>query len=211
MDAESLKKALKDRQSGLVSLSDNLVDTVWGSDRPARTLNPVFPLSIEFSGIVCDTVSPLHADRSYPGQSHEDKLAAVRKELKAKNLVATVLNALDDVAWLFNLRGSDIDYNPGADLSPRPCLFAHFTPSLLCICCRDCGFRHSLRERIANRRGCAKTPRFLRQDPVLRIVLPLSEGAEFWLGKGTQTCEFGASLPRTCLTTRPQTKANLDQ
>ncbi|KAF9653718.1 Creatinase/aminopeptidase [Thelephora ganbajun] len=94
-DAESLKKSLKDRQSELVSLSDNLVDIAWGSDRPARTLNPVYPLSTEFAG-----------------QSHEDKLAAVRKELESKKLVATVVDALDDVAWLFNLRGSDIDYNP---------------------------------------------------------------------------------------------------
>ena len=60
---------------------------------------------------------PRRVDRSHPGQSHGDKLAAVRKELKSKNLVATVVNALDDVAWLFNLRGSDIDYNPGAEFS----------------------------------------------------------------------------------------------
>lgn len=51
MDAESLKKSLKGRQSELVSLSQNLVDIVWGSDRPARDLNHVFPLSIEFTGI----------------------------------------------------------------------------------------------------------------------------------------------------------------
>ena len=138
---------------------------------------------------------PLHADRSYPGQSHEDKLAAVRKELKARNLVATVVNALDDVAWLFNLRGLDIDYNPGVDLSPRDrILSAHFTCSLFCVCCRDCGFCYSLRERFANRRDCTKTPWFFRQDPVLRIVLSLSEGAEFPPGKGTKACEFEALL-----------------
>ncbi|KAF9788041.1 Creatinase/aminopeptidase [Thelephora terrestris] len=94
-DAESVKKSLKGRQSELVSLSENLVDIVWGTDRPARSLNHVFPLPIKFTG-----------------QSHEDKLAVVRKELESKKLVATVVNALDDVAWLFNLRGSDIDYNP---------------------------------------------------------------------------------------------------
>ena len=57
-DAESLKKALKDRQSELVSLSDNLVDVVWGSNRPARTLNPVSLLSTKFSGILHDRVVP---------------------------------------------------------------------------------------------------------------------------------------------------------
>lgn len=55
----------------------------------------------------------VRADCSFLGQSHEDKLAAVRKELESKKLAATVVNALDDVAWLFNLRGSDIEYNPG--------------------------------------------------------------------------------------------------
>ena len=38
--------------------------------------------------------------------------------MESKKLVATVANALDDVAWLFNLRGSDIEYNPGLYLSP---------------------------------------------------------------------------------------------
>jgi len=54
VDAESLKKSLKDRKSELVSLSENLVDIVWGSKRPARNLNAVFPLSIKFTGIIRD-------------------------------------------------------------------------------------------------------------------------------------------------------------
>lgn len=72
------------------------------------------------------------ADGPSPGQSHEDKLAAVRKELENKKLIATVVNALDDVGWLFNLRGSDIDYNPGSNLPSRDhVLLAHFTQSSL--------------------------------------------------------------------------------
>lgn len=66
------------------------------------------------------------------GQSHDDKLAAVRKELESKKHVATVVSALDDVAWLFNLRGSDIDYNPGPDLSPQDrASLTHFIQSSL--------------------------------------------------------------------------------
>jgi hypothetical protein len=61
----------------------------------------------------------LRADSPCSGQSHEDKLAAVRKDLESKKHIATVVNALDDVAWLFNLRGSDIDYNPGLNLPQR--------------------------------------------------------------------------------------------
>lgn len=36
-------------------------------------------------------------------------------------MVATVVNALDDVAWLFNLRGSDIEYNPGSHFFLHEC------------------------------------------------------------------------------------------
>lgn len=99
----------------------------------------------------------LHADGPRPGQSHEDKLAAVRKELENKKHTVTVVNALDDVAWLFNLRGSDIDYNPGLNLPQRDRVsLAHFTLSLFRVRRRDYGFRHPLRERFPNRRLCPK-------------------------------------------------------
>jgi Xaa-Pro aminopeptidase len=41
-----------------------------------------------------------------------DKLEDVRKELKKQDGRALVVTTLDEVAWLFNLRGSDIDFNP---------------------------------------------------------------------------------------------------
>ncbi|TFY78231.1 hypothetical protein EWM64_g5781 [Hericium alpestre] len=74
---------------------ENLVDKVWGADRPARPTNVVFPLDVKYSG-----------------QSHADKLAKLREELHRKNAGAMVVTMLDEVAWLFNLRGSDIAFNP---------------------------------------------------------------------------------------------------
>ncbi|KAI0062687.1 Creatinase/aminopeptidase [Artomyces pyxidatus] len=73
----------------------NLVDTIWGADRPPRPKNTVFPL-----------------DQKYAGVSPADKLSKVREELKKKDASAMVVTMLDEVAWLFNLRGSDIDFNP---------------------------------------------------------------------------------------------------
>ncbi|KAF9566554.1 Creatinase/aminopeptidase [Agrocybe pediades] len=93
-DAETLNKQLTPKGSSLVSVPYNLVDAIW-DDRPARTQNKVFYL-----------------DEKYSGQSHQDKVANVRKELAKKKAKATVVNMLDEVAWLFNLRGSDIDFNP---------------------------------------------------------------------------------------------------
>ncbi len=42
-----------------------------------------------------------------------DKLKEVREKLNESNGCALVVSMLDEVAWLFNLRGSDIAFNPG--------------------------------------------------------------------------------------------------
>jgi hypothetical protein len=49
-DAESLNKSLEPRKSELVSLKDNLVDIVWGKERPAQPRNKIFQLDIKYSG-----------------------------------------------------------------------------------------------------------------------------------------------------------------
>jgi len=46
------------------------------------------------------------------GKPFEEKLQDLRKTLTEKKSSGTVVSMLDDVAWLFNLRGSDIEYNP---------------------------------------------------------------------------------------------------
>ncbi|KAF9457926.1 putative Xaa-Pro aminopeptidase P [Collybia nuda] len=93
-DAETINKALSPKGSTLVPLEKNLVDAVW-NDRPPRPHNPVF-----------------HLDEKYSGQSPSDKISRLREEMEKKKHKAVVVTMLDEVAWLFNLRGSDIDYNP---------------------------------------------------------------------------------------------------
>ena len=73
----------------------NLVDIVWGEQRPARPSQPATVLDIEFSG-----------------KSSLDKQAQIADKLKDVEFEALLVTALDDVAWLTNLRGTDIDYNP---------------------------------------------------------------------------------------------------
>lgn len=51
-------------------------------------------------------------DVKYAGKKFEDKLEDLRKELDKKQSEGIILSMLDEIAWLFNLRGSDIDYNP---------------------------------------------------------------------------------------------------
>jgi Xaa-Pro aminopeptidase len=94
--AEKLDESIKKSGgAGLKAVSENLIDPVWGGDRPARSSNPVKLLVGKYSGK--DTAT---------------KLTELRKELAKKKAAAFVLSMLDEVAWLFNLRGSDITYNP---------------------------------------------------------------------------------------------------
>lgn len=94
VDADPIQSALKERDSQIVALSKNLVDLVW-TDRPARPASKVFPL-----------------DTKYSGEHHLEKIGRLRQELKKNGYKLMVVNMLDEVAWLFNLRGADIDYNP---------------------------------------------------------------------------------------------------
>ncbi|WP_163713719.1 aminopeptidase P family protein [Mangrovibacterium lignilyticum] len=72
----------------------DLMETVW-INRPILPPDPIF-----------------EHDVKYAGQSRLEKIAVIRKELKASKAQAILLTALDDIAWTFNLRGTDITYNP---------------------------------------------------------------------------------------------------
>ncbi|XP_052100615.1 xaa-Pro aminopeptidase 1-like [Mytilus californianus] len=97
MSSETWKpmdKVLKEAGHMLVPVSQNLVDLAW-EDRPSPPQNPLMVLP-----------------DSYTGQKWEDKVLKVREKMKSKNCGAFVVTPLDELAWLFNLRGSDIQYNP---------------------------------------------------------------------------------------------------
>jgi len=51
-------------------------------------------------------------DTCYAGKSAAEKLILLRAEMKKARAEVFVMSALDDIAWLFNIRGKDVDYNP---------------------------------------------------------------------------------------------------
>lgn len=89
--SESIKKA---GGSGLVAIAENLVDKVW-SGRPSSPNNKAF----------------VHPEK-YAGKSVKDKLAELREEITKKKTTGMYITMLDEIAWLFNLRGNDVEYNP---------------------------------------------------------------------------------------------------
>ncbi|KAI8374722.1 peptidase M24, structural domain-containing protein [Radiomyces spectabilis] len=94
-DADQLTEQLKTNGSSLVLLSDNLVDIVWHKERPCSPKNVVNVHSLHFAG-----------------KPFQDKLADLRKHISSKDAYGVILSALDEIAWLFNLRGSDVECNP---------------------------------------------------------------------------------------------------
>lgn len=95
-DARKLAEKLKKKsQATLVGVAENLIDKIWGSDRPARPSEKVSILSDSFAG-----------------KPFKEKIEDLRKELDKKKSAGMVVSMLDEIAWLFNLRGNDIPYNP---------------------------------------------------------------------------------------------------
>ena len=90
----SYDKALQAAGSALVPITPNLVDEVW-DDRPRAPCQPIYALPDEVTG---RTVS--------------DKLTDVRAQMASAGAGALIITKLDEIAWLTNLRGSDIAYNP---------------------------------------------------------------------------------------------------
>jgi len=48
----------------------------------------------------------------FPGKEWPAKVCEVRKKMCEKKANGLVVTALDEIAWLLNLRGSDISFNP---------------------------------------------------------------------------------------------------
>jgi Xaa-Pro aminopeptidase len=94
---EELAKALKAKDIKLKPLTKNPVDRAWGRARPAPPKGAVVP----------------HAMK-YAGKPAEQKLAELQAALCADAQDAVVLTLPDSIAWLFNIRGSDVAHNPVA-------------------------------------------------------------------------------------------------
>ena len=95
-DYTKLKKDLAVKSVRLRPVAANLVDVIW-RDRPAAPAGPVIVL-----------------DEKYAGESRSSKLDRLHQKLTVERVDAHILSQLDAVAWLFNIRGSDVPFNPVA-------------------------------------------------------------------------------------------------
>ena len=82
-------------EGGLELVSIDLISPLWTEGRPA------IPTSLLYE-----------YEEQYTGESVASKLARVRQALSEKHCDALVVSALDEIGWLLNIRGKDVDYTP---------------------------------------------------------------------------------------------------
>ncbi len=90
---DGLKSAFKKKKIKVASSYD-LINEIW-TDRPAFPNGKAVVQSVEFSGM----------DRT-------EKFAALREKMKEEGVTHHLFASLDDIAWIFNIRGTDVAYNP---------------------------------------------------------------------------------------------------
>ncbi len=99
--------------AGRASLLTKKLDacgTVCRSSRENGPWNLVKEALGESPALECHPVWEL--DEAIAGESRSEKISRVREAMKQNGCTYHLLTSLDDIAWLLNLRGSDIAYNP---------------------------------------------------------------------------------------------------
>lgn len=95
--AEKLLRAVSGKKAEAVTDQDP-VGEIWNEGRPPKKADPLWILS-----------------EKYAGKSVSEKLCDLKSDLSEKGAEAHIITAMDDIAWLLNLRGSDIPFCPVFD------------------------------------------------------------------------------------------------
>ena len=82
------------KRKGITLVDKPLIEKIW-KDRPKDDRKPIY----------------VRAEK-YTGRSTSDKLATLRGIMVEKGVTHFLVTALDDIAWVTNLRGNDVNFNP---------------------------------------------------------------------------------------------------
>jgi Xaa-Pro aminopeptidase len=90
----SMKEGISYASAGTLKTDVDLADRIW-KDRPSLPLEKAWLLDVK-----------------YTGESMKDKILRIRREMEKLHADYHLVSSLDDIAWLFNIRGNDIVNNP---------------------------------------------------------------------------------------------------
>jgi len=166
--AAALRAALEPRQI-ILRLDGAPVDTVW-RNRPALETRELFLHDIRFCG-----------------RDTSAKLRDLRAQLAARQVDAYMLSALDDVAWLLNVRGRDLTHTPVGTA-----FFLLTRGQAVCFLALDC-CPDTVRAELA-RHGVSCAP----YGDVWRAVGALPAGATVLYDPQRTSARLRAALPAAC-------------
>lgn len=148
----------------------DLVGDIW-ADRPARSCRKAWEL-----------------DEAHAGRSRTDKLAQIRAEMAEQEADCLVLPALDDIAWLLNLRGDDVACNPVV------LAFAAVEPERVLLFAQPAAFDETLQKRLA-----ADGVELAPYEEIYDYVKALPEGTALWMDAAQAGDALWNSVPADVL------------
>ena len=92
-EGEALEDTLGEKDIA-ISCQEDLIDQIW-TDRPELSAEPVWVL-----------------DEKYAGKAASEKISDLREAMKKEGAGVHILTTLDDIVWLLNIRGNDVECNP---------------------------------------------------------------------------------------------------
>ncbi len=93
---QEIEAALKEKyeEEYKICAIPDLLERIW-ADRPSHPISPIITLGADMVG-----------------ESRQSKLSWIRRIMDQKGVDYSLFSSLDEIAWILNVRGEDIDYNP---------------------------------------------------------------------------------------------------
>lgn len=144
----------------------DLVGEIWAG-RPARSATEAFLLPVERTGC-----------------SAAEKLALFREDMRGQGADAAILTALDEIAWLFNLRGRDIA------CTPYLLAFAAVEPARAILFAQEGTIPAAVRAQLG-----AQGVEIAPYAGVYGYAASLQAGATVWIDAAKANCALVARIP----------------
>ena len=140
-------------------IDEDLAADIW-HNRPELIPHEIYELPLSSTGV-----------------SHEDKLAQIRADMKEKDADYLLITDLMEIAWLYNLRGSDVDYTP---------VFYAFA-----LISKDRESLYLMRQSAL--KSVAETVEIKDYEKIYEDMAQIPSGTKIWLDSRTANCELYAA------------------
>ena len=167
-DYEKILNALE-RKNVSFKTDKDLVNDLW-TDKPELQIKPIYEHPVNFAG-----------------KSRIEKITDLREVMKTRKIDRTVISALDDIAWLFNIRGEEIDH------TPLTLCFAVVSHDEVSLCINPEKVTESLKEILVT-----DGVKLCSYDAIYELVTQFGSDETITIDKSTVSTELSLSINPDC-------------